>query len=179
MERTEVILVDEQDKEIGTCEKMQAHHDGILHRAFSVFVFDREGRMLLQQRAAEKYHSGSLWTNACCSHPQPGEETLSSAKRRLREELGFETDIEKVFHFVYRAEFENGLIEHEFDHVFAGEYEGQINFNRDEVMDVAYRTVEQIHDELRSDPQKYTPWFHLAFPKIESWWTSRKRKPLH
>src|SRR5687767_3996705 len=101
MERTEVILVDEQDNEIGSSEKMEVHHDGILHRAFSVFVFDRKGRMLLQQRAEHKYHSGGLWTNACCSHPQPGEETLSSARRRLREELGFETDIEKVFDFVY------------------------------------------------------------------------------
>ena len=179
MERTEVILVNNEDREIGTCEKMEAHHEGMLHRAFSVFVFDREGRMLLQQRAKHKYHSGGLWTNACCSHPQPGEETLLSAKRRLREELGFDTEIEKAFDFVYRAEFENGLIEHEFDHVFAGEYNGEIDFNRDEVMDIAYKTVEQIHNQLRTEPEKYTPWFHLAFPKIEVWWSARNGKPLH
>ena len=174
-----MILLNTEDRDIVTCEKMEAHHEGMLHRAFSVFVFDREGRMLLQQRAKHKYHSGGLWTNACCSHPQPVEETLLSAKRRLREELGFDTEIEKAFDFVYRAEFENGLIEHEFDHVFAGEYNGEIDFNRDEVMDIAYKTVEQIHNQLRTEPEKYTPWFHLAFPKIEVWWAARNGKPLH
>jgi isopentenyl-diphosphate Delta-isomerase len=174
MERTEVILVNEEDLETGTCDKMEAHHRGLLHRAFSVFIFDKQGRMLLQQRAKEKYHSGGLWTNACCSHPQPGEQTSSSATRRLKEELGFETNIEKVFDFVYRAEFENGLIEHEFDHVYAGEYEGEILFNANEVMEVAYESLEQVREDLKNDPAKFTPWFHLAFPKIESWWSNKK-----
>jgi isopentenyl-diphosphate delta-isomerase len=177
MERTEVILVDEHDNETGTCEKMEAHYQGLLHRAFSVFIFDKKGRMLLQQRAMEKYHSGGLWTNACCSHPQPGEETIASAKRRLREELGFETPIEKVFDFTYRAEFENGLIEHEFDHVFAGEYEGVILFNTSEVMNVTYKFPDEIREDMKLRPGQYTPWFHLAFPKIDSWQGERQHRP--
>ena len=107
-------------------EKMEAHKKGLLHRAFSVFIFNGKGEMLLQQRALNKYHSGGLWTNACCSHPMPGEKTEDAADRRLKEELGFETPLEKIFDFVYKAEFDNGLTEYEFDHVFAGEYEGEI-----------------------------------------------------
>src|SRR4030095_7998604 len=129
MSSTEVILVDQEDRPSGTAEKMEAHRKGLLHRAFSVFIFNSKGEMLLQQRALSKYHSGGLWTNACCSHPAPGEKTKDGAIRRLNEELGFETPVEKVFDFVYKAEFDNGLTEHEFDHVFAGEYEGQLNVN--------------------------------------------------
>lgn len=169
MERTEVILVDSNDNETGTCEKMKAHELGLLHRAFSVFIFDKQGRMLLQQRALEKYHSGGLWTNACCSHPQPGDDTRESAKKRLKEELGFETSIEKVFDFTYRAEFENGLVEHEFDHVFVGEYEAEIVFNTHEVMDICYKYLPEIREDMKLHPGRYTPWFHLAFPKIQLW----------
>ncbi|MEI9946718.1 MAG: isopentenyl-diphosphate Delta-isomerase [Chitinophagaceae bacterium] len=134
----QVIVVNEADEPIGVAGKMEAHRKGILHRAFSIFIFNSKGEMLLQQRALNKYHSGSLWTNACCSHPKPEEDTTVAAERRLKEEMGFDTPIEKVFDFVYRAEFENGLTEHEFDHVYAGEYNGEINFNKEEVMDCCF-----------------------------------------
>ena len=116
----QVILVDQQDREIGVAEKLEAHRKGKLHRAFSVFLFNAKDEMLLQQRAAEKYHSGGLWTNTCCSHPRPGEPTEAAARRRLREEMGISCNLNKAFDFIYRAEFDNGLIEHELDHVFIG-----------------------------------------------------------
>ncbi|HEX8460985.1 MAG TPA: isopentenyl-diphosphate Delta-isomerase, partial [Segetibacter sp.] len=116
----EVILVTEHDEQIGSMEKMQAHRKGVLHRAFSIFVINDRKEMLLQQRSLSKYHSGGLWTNACCSHPRPGEDTASAAVRRLSEELGFTTSIKKIFDFRYNAAFDNGLIEHEFDHVYVG-----------------------------------------------------------
>ena len=119
-------MVDTNDMSTGTMEKMEAHEKAILHRAFSVFIFNAKGELLLQQRATDKYHSGGLWTNSCCSHPRPGEDTLRAAYRRLREEMGFETELQKVFDFVYKASFENGLTEYEFDHVFVGEYDGII-----------------------------------------------------
>src|SRR6516164_10337979 len=114
----EVILVNEQDEPIGTMGKMEAHKKALLHRAFSVFIFNSKGEMLLQQRARDKYHSGGLWTNACCSHPKPGEEVQLAASRRLNEELGFNTPLTKIFDFIYQSSFENGLTEFEFDHVF-------------------------------------------------------------
>ena len=174
MELTKVILVDANDKQAGTIEKMEAHVQGLLHRAFSIFIFNRKGEMLLQQRALNKYHSGGLWTNACCSHPLPGEETIVAAKRRLQEELGFEILLEKIFDFVYKADFDNGLIEHEFDHVYVGEFEGKIDFNKQEVMNVCYKEVQEIRHSLQTHPQKYTAWFHLAFPKVENWWNQRQ-----
>src|SRR6186713_1911258 len=119
MENDKVILVSEHDDMVGIMDKMEAHKQGLLHRAFSVFVFNDKGEMLLQQRALNKYHSGGLWTNACCSHPQPGENTLIAAKRRLLEEMGFNIPLQKIFHFVYKAEVDKGLTEYEFDHVFA------------------------------------------------------------
>ena len=134
-----MILVNETDEVKGAAGKMEAHKKGLLHRAFSVFVFNQRGEMLLQQRAMNKYHSGGLWTNACCSHPEPNEETEEAAMRRLKEEMGFETDLEKVFDFVYKAEFENGLVEYEFDHVYTGEYDGDIKFSKEEVMDCCYK----------------------------------------
>src|SRR6187200_1451519 len=117
MKQQDVILVTALDEEIGVMEKMEAHQKGLLHRAFSVFIFDREGKMLLQQRAAQKYHGGLLWTNACCSHPYPHEDVKDAAKRRLAEELGFSIELKKIFAFTYKAEVENDLIEHEYDHV--------------------------------------------------------------
>ena len=165
----QVILVDVNDRQTGAMEKMEAHEKGVLHRAFSIFIFNTKGEMLLQQRALHKYHSGGLWTNACCSHPFPEEETAAAAGRRLKEELGFETPVEKIFDFVYKADFDNGLTEHEFDHVFVGEYEGRIDYNKEEVMDFCYKAVPEIRHSLQTHPQKYTAWFHLAFPKIEDW----------
>jgi isopentenyl-diphosphate delta-isomerase len=130
--------------------------------------------MLLQQRTLHKYHSGGLWTNACCSHPNPGEETGVAAKRRLKEEMGFEVPVEKVFDFMYKTEFDNGLTEHEYDHVFAGEYDKYpIDFNKDEVMDCCYKSMPEIRHTLQTLPEKYTTWFHLGFPGIEEWWSRR------
>lgn len=171
-----VILVNEKDEITGTAEKMEAHQKGFLHRAFSIFVFNKNGEMLLQQRAIKKYHSGGLWTNACCSHPQPGEETEASARKRLKEEMGFEIPVSKVFDFIYSAKFDNGLTEHEFDHVFAGEYEGEVSYNSEEVMDISYKSMQEINDLLKSQPEKYTAWFHIAFPKMENWWNQRYKK---
>jgi len=165
-----VILVNEKDEINGFMEKIEAHKKGLLHRAFSIFVFNSVGEMLLQQRAINKYHSGGLWTNACCSHPQPGEETTASARKRLKEEMGFEIPVSKIFDFVYKTKFDNGLTEYEFDHVFAGEYQGKVNYDKEEVMDFSYKSMKEIKDSLNSDPEKYTSWFHLAFPKIENWW---------
>ncbi len=173
MDIQHVILVNKNDEQVGIAEKMEAHRQGLLHRAFSVFIFNSKGEMLLQQRALKKYHSGGLWTNACCSHPKPGDDTLSAAMIRLREEMGFETNLEKIFDFVYKAEFDNGLTEHEFDHVFAGEYDGKIDFNKEEVMDYCYKDIPEIQESLLTHPGKYTAWFQLAFPEVESWWNER------
>jgi len=165
----EVILVNAQDEECGRMEKMEAHRKGVLHRAFSIFIFNYKNEMLLQQRAVNKYHSGGLWTNACCSHPRPGETTVEAAGRRLKEELGFETSLDHIFSFTYNTSFENGLTEHEFDHVFTGVYAGEINFNRHEVKDVCFRSMQEIESDLQTHPYKFTAWFLIAFPMIKKW----------
>ncbi len=165
----EVILVDEQDVEIGTLEKMEAHIKGKLHRAFSIFIFNEKGEMLLQQRAIEKYHSGGLWTNTCCSHPRPGENNNEAATRRLMEEMGFTTTLSKIFDFKYHALFDNGLIEHEFDHVFTGTYDGIITPDLKEVKDFQFLSIQNIKSDIKLNPEKYTAWFCIAFPKIEEW----------
>jgi isopentenyl-diphosphate delta-isomerase len=173
MEQQHVILVNEYDQPVGSMEKMEAHEKGVLHRAFSVFIFNQEGKMLLQQRAAGKYHSAELWTNACCSHPMPGEETLDAVNRRLTEELGISVPVNKVFDFIYKSEFDNGLTEHEFDHVFAGVFDGPVLFNADEVKEVRFSEMETIRESLNTDPGQYTSWFRIAFPKIANWWKER------
>jgi len=165
-----VILVNEQDEQTGVMEKMEAHQKALLHRAFSVFIFNSKGQMLLQQRAKTKYHSGGLWTNACCSHPRPGEATLDAANRRLFEELGFTTTLEKVFDFTYKASFENGLTENEFDHVFTGVYNGAIQPDSNEVSSYCYKSMEDIEASLQTHARNFTPWFYIAFPKIKSWY---------
>ena len=165
-----VILVNEKDEAQGEMEKMAAHKKGMLHRAFSVFIFNNKGEMLLQRRALSKYHSGGLWSNACCSHPFPGEATAAGASRRLKEELGFQTELTEAFDFVYRAEFNNGLTEYEFDHVFTGEYNGNIYPNADEVCDYCYKGIEDLRHSLQTYPVKFTAWLHIVFPKIEEWW---------
>jgi isopentenyl-diphosphate delta-isomerase len=170
----QVILIDENDNMIGVCEKMSAHEQALLHRAFSVFIFNDNGEMLLQKRALTKYHSAGLWTNTCCSHPRPGEETMQAAKRRLQEEMGFTCPIKKAFHFVYRSDFENGLAEHEYDHVFIGTYQGTFSINPAEVMEYAYLPLQVIKEKLISHPQLFTVWFHIAFPKVADWVNSKK-----
>ena len=172
-EEDKIILVNEHDDMIGIMDKIEAHKQGLLHRAFSIFIFSSKGEMLLQQRATAKYHSGGLWSNACCSHPRPGEKTGDAALRRLQEELGFETPIEKIFDFVYQTAFDNGLTEYEFDHVFAGEYDGKIDADPGEVNDYCYKEIPEIKNMLQTHPQKFTAWFHIAFPRIEEWWASR------
>ena len=164
-----LILVNEKNGPIGTIEKMEAHQKALLHRAFSVFIFNSKGEMLLQQRALNKYHSGGLWTNACCSHPYDGQETLAAAEKRLQEEMGFTTPLKKVFDFIYKAPFDNGLTEHEYDHVFTGKYEGVILPDKSEVEDFCFMSMDAIKESLQSHPQKYTVWFKIAFPKMESY----------
>ena len=161
-----MILVNENDIPLGTMEKIEAHRKALLHRAFSVFIFNRKGEMLLQQRAPEKYHSAGLWTNACCSHPRPGEDTCEAAKRRLCEELGFSAPLKKIFDFTYRSEFDNGLTEFEFDHVYSGIYDGAICPNPMEVSDYGYQSLDNIRANLELYPHQFTSWFHLAFPLV-------------
>jgi isopentenyl-diphosphate Delta-isomerase len=164
-----LILVDENDMPIGTIEKMEAHQKALLHRAFSVFIFNTKGEMLLQQRALDKYHSGGLWTNACCSHPYNGQQTQGAAEKRLQEEMGFTTTLTKVFDFIYKAPFDNGLTEHEYDHVFTGTYDGAIVPDKSEVEDFCFKSMDSIKESLQLHPQKYTVWFKIAFPKMESY----------
>jgi isopentenyl-diphosphate Delta-isomerase len=165
----QVILVNEQDEAIGVMEKMEAHEKALLHRAFSVFLFNKEGLMLLQQRALTKYHSPGLWTNACCSHPNPEEAVMDAALRRLHEELGFTTKVEKAFHFMYKAVFDNGLTEHEFDHVFVGVYDGDMQLNKEEVSAITYKSMNEIAADLEAVPHVYTEWFKIAFPLLKEW----------
>jgi isopentenyl-diphosphate delta-isomerase len=170
----EVILVDESDTPLGTMEKMEAHRRALLHRAFSVFIFNSKGEMLLQQRSPDKYHSAGLWTNACCSHPRPGEDTLKAAIRRLYEELRFTTPLEKLFHFTYKSAFDNGLTEFEFDHVYVGTYDAAIHPNKAEVSDYCHWSPELIRESLRLQPDRFTSWFRLAFPLLSEKMSSLK-----
>lgn len=165
----QVILVDEWDNELGIEEKMKAHELALLHRAFSVFIFDDEGRMLLQQRAFTKYHSGGLWTNACCSHPKPTEIIEDAAVRRLQEEMGFTTPLQKLFHFIYKAEMENGLTEHELDYVFIGNYNGAIKINEHEVANYNFLTIDEIETAMATNPHEFTAWFKIVFKKVIEW----------
>lgn len=165
----EVILVNEFDEPLGVMEKMEAHRKALLHRAFSVFIFNSKGEMLLQRRSMTKYHSGGLWTNACCSHPRPGEDTCQAATRRLAEELGFTTRLEEVFDFTYKSAFENGLTEHEYDHVFVGYYDQDIHPNPAEVCEYKFLSIEAVGADMATRPEVYTCWFHLAFPLIRQW----------
>lgn len=169
MTTQEVILVDQLDNETGTMEKMEAHRSAQLHRAFSVFIFNSNGKMLLQQRAPGKYHSAGLWTNTCCSHPLPGERIEEAATRRMQEEMGFSTGLSKAFDFIYMASFENGLTEYEFDHVFIGEYNGEVLPNKEEVASYCYKSFEEIKQDLHQVPGNYTEWFKIALPKLEAY----------
>lgn len=162
----QVILVNEQDEVTGVMEKMEAHRKGLLHRAFSVFIRNDAGDMLLHQRALDKYHSGGLWTNACCSHPMPGETVTQAAHRRLTEEMGFDCPLSELFQFTYRTDFDNGLIEHEYDHVLMGTYNGTIHPNPQEVNDHRFISIETITRLLQEQPAQFTSWFKLAFPKV-------------
>jgi isopentenyl-diphosphate Delta-isomerase len=157
----DVVLVNEKDEVIGQAEKLKAHQEGLLHRAISILVFNSAGKLLLQQRALEKYHSGGLWTNTCCSHPAPDESLEQAVHRRLQFEMGFDCVLNHHFSFLYRASFENGLIEHEFDHVFVGQYDAPPQPNPEEVADFAWVTLPELYADMAQRPDRYTPWFHL------------------
>ena len=162
-----VILVDAHDSPVGQMEKMEAHLKGELHRALSVIVFKCNGEIVLQQRAFSKYHTPGLWSNTACSHPRPGEDSLEAATRRLQEEMGFTTQLEKSFDFIYKAHFDNGLIEHEFDHVFFGTFDGDPVVNTHEANDFKWVKPGELMEDMRSSPELYTVWFRIIMEKIE------------
>ena len=161
--KQEVILVDERDKELGVMEKLEAHKKGLLHRAISVFILNAEEKFLLQRRAMEKYHSPGLWTNTACSHPMPGESTLEASTRRLKEEMGIDCNLHYAFNFIYRAEFDNGLIEHELDHVYVGYGNAAPAPDSYEVMDWNWYSEAEIKLLLKSNPELFTEWFKICF----------------
>ena len=158
-----VILVDELDNQLGLMPKMQAHEKAVLHRAFSVFIFNDKGELMLQQRAAHKYHSPLLWTNTCCSHQRDGESNIEAGKRRLIEEMGFKTNLKEIFSFVYKAQFDNGLTEHELDHVMIGNFNGVPKINPDEVASYKWMTLEAVKKDIELQPNIYTAWFKIIF----------------
>jgi isopentenyl-diphosphate delta-isomerase len=163
-----VILVNEQDQVIGTMPKMEAHTEGKLHRAFSVFVFNSEGELLLQQRAADKYHSGSKWSNTCCSHPRQGEDTLAAAHRRLFEEMGLKCELNEAFSFIYKAEMDGGLTEHEYDHVYVGVSDVPPVPDPNEVAAYSYENMSELEGKLISQPDQYSEWLKICFSRVNS-----------
>lgn len=163
MEEEQVILVNEKDEQLGLMPKMEAHEKARLHRAFSVFIFNKKGELLLQQRAKEKYHSPKLWTNTCCSHQRNGESNMDAGKRRLEEEMGFVCNLKEVFSFVYKAPFDNGLTEHELDHVMVGYYEEDPKINREEVENFQWMYLNDVEKDIQVHPEKYTEWFKIIF----------------
>jgi isopentenyl-diphosphate delta-isomerase len=162
----QVILVDEFDNAVGTMEKMEAHRMGVLHRAFSVLVFNSKGELLLQKRAATKYHSGGLWTNTCCSHPSPAEPIDDAVQRRLLYEMGIDVRSTFAFKFTYRAALDHGLIEHELDHVFTATFDGEPNVNPEEVEDWKYVALEKVQADLKSAPARYTAWLKYILERV-------------
>lgn len=163
----QVVLVNEQDDVLGAMDKLEAHRQGILHRALSVFVFNGRGEVLMHQRAHGKYHSGGLWTNTCCSHPRVGEDTKAAASRRLFEEMGLRCELEHAFAFLYRAEVGPGLVEHELDHVFIGSHEGPAQADPAEVSNMAWMTTAQLDEALREQPDRFTAWLKLCWPRVK------------
>lgn len=162
-----VILVNEYDQEVGTMEKLKAHQLGLCHRAFSVVLLNNHNEILLQQRAHSKYHSPGLWSNTCCSHPRPGEDTLAAAQRRLQEEMGIQCTLSETFSFTYKARLDNDLTEHEFDHVYLGYFSGTPNINSNEVADWKYMSLPDIRVDLVAQPDKYSYWFKILVEKLQ------------
>jgi isopentenyl-diphosphate delta-isomerase len=161
--KEQVILVNKNDEQIGLMPKMEAHEKALLHRAFSVFVFNVKDELLLQKRASHKYHSPNQWTNTCCSHQRNGETSLEAGKRRLFEEMGFSCELEEKFSFIYKAPFDNGLTEHELDHVMIGYYNENPKINPEEVEDYCWMSINGIEIDIRDNPEKYTVWFKIIF----------------
>lgn len=164
----QVVLVDQNDNQIGLMGKMEAHEKGLLHRAFSIFVFNSNGELLIQQRALTKYHSAGEWANTCCSHQRDGESTLDAAHRRLQEEMGFDVELNEVFSFTYKKEFGNGLTEHEFDHVIFGQYDDAPVMNPEEVADWKYISIEDLKKDIELQPEQYTIWLQIALKEVET-----------
>ncbi|GGI57068.1 isopentenyl-diphosphate Delta-isomerase [Winogradskyella haliclonae] len=166
MNEEQVILVNEFDEKIGLMPKLEAHEKAVLHRAFSVFVFNSKNELMLQQRALHKYHSPGLWTNTCCSHQRDGETNIEAGTRRLQEEMGFVTSLEETTSFIYKAPFDNGLTEHELDHIMIGYYQDAPVINRDEVADWKWMPLEDVRADIKNNPQEYTAWFKIIFEKF-------------
>lgn len=177
MMEEQVILVNEKDEPIGLSEKQKAHESGALHRAISVFIFNKKGELLIQKRALSKYHGAGLLTNTCCTHPRDGETNLECAHRRLKEEMGFETGLEERFSFIYKSEVENGLIENEFDHVFFGVYEGEKNINKDEAEDCIFVSLDKVIADAENQPEKYSIWFRIIIGKFRGHLTGMEQRP--
>lgn len=165
MKEEKVILVNDKDEQIGLMPKMEAHEKGLLHRAFSVFVFNDKNELMLQQRAHSKYHSPGLWTNTCCSHQREGENNITAGRRRLQEEMGFTTDLQDTISFIYKAPFDNGLTEHEFDHILVGKFNENPRLNPDEAAAYKWLTLEEVKEDMRKNPDIYTEWFKIIFDK--------------
>lgn len=166
MKEENVILVNENDEPIGLMPKMEAHEKAVLHRAFSVFIMNDKGETMLQQRAMDKYHSPLLWTNTCCSHQREGETNIEAGKRRLQEEMGFKTELKELFSFIYKAPFDNGLTEHELDHVMIGYYDGSPAINHSEVENWKWMYPSDIRTDISKNPDDYTAWFKIIFERF-------------
>ena len=163
----QVILVDNHNKKIGIAEKIRAHREGKLHRAFSIFIFDSKGKLLIQQRAKTKYHCGTLWSNTVCSHPRPNETYYQATQRRLEEEMGFRCKLKKLFCFIYNISFPNGLIENEYDCVFIGKFDGKPNPDPNEVMNFRWISLQNLKRDISKNPRRYTVWLKIALKKIK------------
>ena len=169
MKEENVILVNEQDEAIGLMPKMEAHEKALLHRAFSVFVFNAKGELMLQQRALNKYHSPGLWTNTCCSHQRDGETNLAAGARRLQEEMGFVVPLKELFSFIYKAPFDNGLTEHALDHVMVGYSEASPSVNKEEVASWKWMSMDDIATEIKEQPEHFTEWFKIIFDRVNTY----------
>lgn len=166
MKEEQVILVNENDEPLGLMNKLEAHEKAVLHRAFSIFVLNEKNQVMLQQRARQKYHSPLLWTNTCCSHQRDGETNIQAGKRRLQEEMGFSVELKELFHFIYKAPFDNGLTEHELDHVMIGYYDHEPDINTEEVENWKWMDIEAIKKDMAENPNRYTVWFKIIFDEF-------------
>ena len=166
MKKENVVLVDRNDNPIGLMPKLEAHQIGVLHRAFSVFILNQKGQLMLQRRALDKYHSPGLWTNTCCSHPRESESNIEAGVRRLKEEMGFTTPLKSMFSFIYKSKFDNGLTEHEFDHVLLGYYDKQPFINTIEVSEWKWMSLDKIIIEIKNKPEEFTVWFKIIFERF-------------
>ncbi len=176
MKEEKVILVNENDEQVGTMPKLEAHEKAALHRAFSIFILNDKNEVMLQQRAAHKYHSPLLWTNTCCSHQRVGETNIQAGIRRLQEEMGFVTDIRELFHFIYKAPFDNGLTEHELDHVMIGHSNQEPHINEDEVASWKWMSTDDIKRDISNSPELYTEWFKIIFQKFDHYLEENKKQ---